>query len=326
MNDSPIFLLGLHKSGTSLLRSIFDGHSQIFSIPIEAHFFQNMKYWVDNEYRKQYPVKLNKNQIKEEFRNWIKFYNQLINPLADSVVKGIFNEQNFYKKISDIQEDFNDKTIMEKYYESIYFSIYNKPLNSELRIVEKSVENAEFAFELSTMFPKTKFIHILRNPYANIVSLRKFKSPIKSYPFINRLLKTMYNSFYYLYKNKNILKNYYVLRYEDLVSDPEKYINEICKFAMLDFEEILLKPTLLKKPWRGNSTFGNIYNSISSSNIDKWNKNIFPLEIYYINKYFSFILEDYQYKKIPLKGSFWKPVKYEGFKQYFANRVYKFYT
>lgn len=325
MNDSPIFLLGLHKSGTSLLRSIFDGHSKIFTIPIESHYFQNMKYWVDNEYRKQRPMKLNREQIINEFSDWIKFYNSLVNPLADSVVKGIFDESAFLQEFSEIQDGYNDRQIMSKYFEAIYYSIFKKSLTNDLRIVEKSVENAEFVFELSQMFPKAKFIHILRNPYANIVSLRKYKSQTNIYPYINRLLKTMYNSFYYLYKNKNIINNYYVLKYEDLVANPSKYIQEICEFTNIEFDDILLSPTSLSKPWRGNSTFGKQYNSISASNIDNWKNKIYPLEIYYINKYFSFVLDDYKYSKVQNNSSFWRPVKGEDVKRYFANRFYKFY-
>jgi hypothetical protein len=58
-NQHPIFIAGTHKSGTSLIRSLFDGHSNIYSIPMETHYFQLNKFWVDNEYRKQNPIKLN---------------------------------------------------------------------------------------------------------------------------------------------------------------------------------------------------------------------------------------------------------------------------
>jgi hypothetical protein len=39
MNQS-IFILGAHKSGSSLLRSLLDGHPQLFAIPLETHLFQ----------------------------------------------------------------------------------------------------------------------------------------------------------------------------------------------------------------------------------------------------------------------------------------------
>ena len=37
--ENPVFILGSHKSGTSLLRNLLDGISGFFVIPIEAHFF-----------------------------------------------------------------------------------------------------------------------------------------------------------------------------------------------------------------------------------------------------------------------------------------------
>ena len=38
-NISPIFILGCTKSGTTLLRNLFDGHPDLFIIPFETHFF-----------------------------------------------------------------------------------------------------------------------------------------------------------------------------------------------------------------------------------------------------------------------------------------------
>ena len=40
----PIFLLGSHKSGTSLLRSLLDGHPDLDVLPREAHFFPTHGY------------------------------------------------------------------------------------------------------------------------------------------------------------------------------------------------------------------------------------------------------------------------------------------
>jgi len=322
--SQPIFILGAHKSGTSLLRSIFDGHSQIFTVPFESHFFQIMHYWVDNEYRKQRPKNLNKEQMIQNFCDWIHHCNTAEDLLADSVAKGLFNEDAFQKKISEI-EPGNDSEIFNKYFQAIYYSLYGQELPPDKRIVEKSVENAEFAAELSSMYPDAKFIHILRNPYANIVALRKYKSVNYGFPLMNRILSTLYNNFYFLYKNKRIIKNYKVIRYSDLVTQPEAVIQDLCKFVNIPFDKIMLTPTSLGKQWQGNSTSGKQFSGISSSNLNRWKDEIHPIETYYVNKMFSFVLRDFGYKKIEQSGSFWKKAKGENLTRYIINRLYKFY-
>ena len=38
-NKNYVFILGQHKSGSSLLRSLLDGHPDLFVIPVETHYF-----------------------------------------------------------------------------------------------------------------------------------------------------------------------------------------------------------------------------------------------------------------------------------------------
>ena len=325
MNQKPTFLLGAHKSGTSLLRSLFDGHSQLYTIPIEAHYFQNRKYWVDNEYRLERPARLDKAQTIDNFCAYIHRSNTAEDPYSDSVTKGLFDEERFRSYFSSIQPDLGDKACIEKYFEAIHFSITGTTLPDRIRVVEKSVENAEFAQELSLLFPQARFIHIVRNPYANFVSLRKYKSVNWGAPIIRRIVRTLYNSYYYLYRNQRTIEPYYVLRYEDLVTEPEKHIRSMCRFLQIPFEKALLSPTHQGNVWHGNSVRGLVFNSISASNLEKWKPEIHPMEVEYIDHLFYFLLRDYGYEPFQKKGSFWSRLAGETPKRYVANRLFKYY-
>ena len=59
----PIFLLGCHKSGTSLLRSLLDGHPDLFVIPIETHFFQATGHWTDYRMRRSWPKRMEREAL-----------------------------------------------------------------------------------------------------------------------------------------------------------------------------------------------------------------------------------------------------------------------
>ena len=59
-----------------------------------------------------------------------------------------------------------------------------------------------------------------------------------------------------LQENFGLDKNLMVYRFENLVNDTEKHIKYICEKNCIKFDNIFLKPTLMGKPWLGNSQQG----------------------------------------------------------------------
>jgi len=218
MNDSPIFILGCTKSGTTLMRNLFDGHPELFVIPTESHFFQNISYWVSYYFRRKKPERANLDKRKDNLISWIEFINNLDNPYADGFTKNKWNMKAFIEtmkaeKVSDV------RSLSDLYVKAIYKSLFNKDYKKSIRFVEKSVENTEFAFDWLKIYPEARFIHILRNPYSNLVAIRKFLSIKKSrsFPILKSAVYAMYNSYYHLFKNRRLIKNYKVIKYEDLL-------------------------------------------------------------------------------------------------------------
>ncbi len=326
INHSPVFIAGAHKSGTSLLRSILDSHPALWAIPIETHYFQNVKYWVDNEYRRQIPEKINNKKKIDNLIKWIEHSNIANDPVSDSITTGLFDLGLFKEEIEKCDESDTDKQRIIKYFSAIYYSQYGKAITQELRVVEKSVENAEFAIELSQFFPQARFIHIIRNPYANFTSLKKYKSIKYGYPIIRRIIKTLYNNYYYMHHNKRRIKHYYILKYEDLLLNPRQEIYNLCIYLDIPYNNKLLEPTSSGNPWSGNSSYGVQFNRIDSSAISRWESEISGLEISYINKMFTHILNEYEYDVLDYNRlSFWYHQKGEDIKRYIANRAYYYF-
>jgi len=324
MNSQPIFILGAHKSGTSLLRSILDGHSALYAIPIESHFFEAAGHWIRNEYRKQRPQQLAKEALIDNFCRRIHTSNTGDKSYTDSLSEGLLNEEKFRDHFSTHLTAGSDASLMASYFSAIHYSVEGTELPEHIRVVEKSVENAEFVSELTNMYPKARFLHIIRNPYANFVSLRKFKSIDFGYPVVKRLVKTLRQSYYYAYKLSAYHNRYRLIQYEHLVTNPEKVVRGLCEFLELEFEDVLLKPTYRGEPWQGNSSRDLKFQNISSKNLDLWQNDIHTMEIYYVNRLFAFILDDFRYSRIEKKGSFWLPAKGENFQRYLANRIYRY--
>jgi protein-tyrosine sulfotransferase len=330
--SQPIFLLGAHKSGTSLLRSLLDGHPDLFVLPFETHFLQLANYWVDYRLRRALPPLRSIAETKQAYTQLVEHYNVQTDPTADATLTGLFDLDRFRRELDPPAADM--VALFQVYARAVYASLTGEALTAGRRVVEKSTENAELALDLKQLFPAAKFIHIVRNPYANVVAIRRHHSRTgKRVNFKNRFpvlitnLPALKNSYYHLYHNRRLLDagDYLVIRYEDLLTIPEATMQTVAGFLSIPFTDGLLQPTSLGQDWQGNSSRGISYSGISAKNLALWRREISHLELHYVNRYFKFVLDDYGYETLaPRRPVLW-PVRREGPLTYIANRLLPFY-
>lgn len=324
---SPIFILGTHKTGTSLLRSLFDHHDDLFVVPVESHFFQHARAWVDYPLRRTLPSSSSPSveDFCENAKRWVRHCNSAEDRLADSVARGAFD----YERFADCLEatllgqtpqvtDF--RSWFAAYMKALHYSLYGEELSPSRRVLEKSVENVEFAGDFQRMFPNASFVHIIRNPYATMVALRKYKSA-GGFPILYRILRSIYLSFYHLERNSRTISNYHVVRYEDLATKPEEVMGRLCEALAIPFSESLLTPTSQGAMWQGNSSSGEAFSGVSAKRLQAWRQNITPLELELVNKHLGHVLQAYSYEPYVKAASPLAPVKGERLKPYIANRV-----
>ncbi len=317
--DNPIFILGCTKSGTTLMRNLFDGHPDLFAVPMESHFFQNIRYWVSYYQRRTRPKEISFEQMKENLYQWIDHMDTHYDRVADNFTKGKWNPDQF-KEVIYSKETDNLRDLSDLYVQAIHKSLYGSLMNPKREFVEKSVENAEFALEWKRLYPNARFIHILRNPYSNFVSFRKYITN-KGFPFLKSIVYSMYNSYYFLFKNLRLLGNYKIVIYEDLLAKPEETMKDLADFLDLRYESSLLYPTLLGDSWAGNSTSDVEYTKISPMNIGKWKNEVTDYEIHIVNELFEPVLEKFGFKRLNPKKSKFFPAKREGLINYIYNRA-----
>ena len=317
--EKPIIILGCSKSGTTLLRNLFDGHPDLFVIPTESHFFENIHYWINYPYRSTRPQNLSFEEMKVSLYKWINYVNSVYQQTTDAFTKGRWNVEKV-KQVLDSRPVHTLRELSDLYINAIHSGLHGSMLQSGKSFVEKSVENAELACEWKTLYPQARFIHIIRNPYANIVALRNYANKSK-FPFLKNAIYAMHNSYYHLYKNIFLFNDYKVIRYEDLLTSPELVLNDLCNYLDIEFNKSLLSPTLLGEPWQGNSSSGKKFTNISTKNINTWQDQITSFEINVINILFSHILEDYNYTRQTSKKSIYYPTKNERVKEFILNRL-----
>jgi protein-tyrosine sulfotransferase len=324
--EKPIFILGSHKSGTSLLRSLLDGAEGLFVIPTEIHFFQYAGFWVDYALRPARPQELTFEQWVQTLVQQVKHVNaeaSVVGATGDNILPGRWDVNAFseYLRTRAVRyfEEKNYQGLLNSYIEALHVSLFREPPVAQ-RFVEKSVEQAEYAELIHRLYPDAKFLHVVRNPYATLVAIRRHMSQKNRYPFLNKAINALENSYYYLYRNPLLIDEYLILRYEDLVNKPSDTMQKVAEFVGIEFSEMLLKPTTLGVPWTGNSTSGRVFEGISKQPLDAWQDKITPLEIRLVNLLFDHVLRDYGYTQISQSGNVFKPGPGENIKTYLANR------
>lgn len=317
---APIFLLGSHKSGSSLLRSLLDGHSQLFAFPSETHFFQRAGYWIDYRLRLSAPKEMDRDSLIASLSDLVAFQNVHQDKYADSIVAGRFNIAAFRTSMEKTAFD-TPVGALEAYFCALHVALMGGNLSSDIRIVEKSVENAEYAVLLRHIFPDCVFLHIVRNPYASLVAIRKARAR-RGFPFLGDAVCSLRNSYYNLYRNQQILHRYLQISYEDLVTCTERTMRKVSTFLGIEFSRSLLTPTLLGAPWRGNSTSNQGFTGVSSVPLNRWRDAIHPLEIELINRTLAHVLDCFGYDRIPSSRRYLLPAMGEGPITYSRNRSF----
>ncbi|MGB0916217.1 MAG: sulfotransferase family protein [Flavobacteriales bacterium] len=324
--DKPIFILGCTKSGTTLMRNLFDGHPDLFVVPFESHFFQNTGRGIEYKYRRTIPKKLSLEEQKQGLIDWIEFCNVRDNPIADGFSQNKLNVEAARSMIldADVKEE---RDLADLYVKAIYTAVYEKPIPMELNYVEKSVENAEMSTVWKRLYPNARFVHILRNPYSNLVAMRKYGSHNRGggFPRLQKPLLAMQNSYYWLYRNMREIPGYQVVLYDDLMKDTEATMKSVAKAMGIEFKESLLQPSTFGQAWGGNSLSGKSFKGVSSRNLNVWKDEITSLETDLVNHYFKHVLEDFGFEIHQANGRKLIPIRGESAKVWLFNRTVKYY-
>ena len=199
------------------------------------------------------------------------------------------------------------------------------------RWVEKTTSTEIYATEIIKWFPRAKFIQLVRDPRDNWAALkaawegryRKFND--SSLTLLQSLLERGKLGMELAILNQKIIgrKQYLIVRFEDLVSQPKKYLTEICKFLNIKYQADLLKPTVLGKWWPGNSFENLKFKGPSKAKVGQWPKRITKEEAHLVEYYFYDLMKHFNYRpKSTLKQRVAAAVKH--YKWHNFAQVYSF--
>jgi len=315
----PIFLLGSHKSGSSLLRSLLDGHPALAVLPKETHLFQFTNHWVDYRRRRNVPRALDAAQLIDELVNQIREDTRPGNPYADA--PGFAYRMSVLEPRLRALDPSDMPAFFTGYMQAAYEASTGALPAAGTALVEKSVEHAEFAYVLANYYPGARFIHIVRNPYATLVAVRRMiQKRGCRFPYLWPMACSLYNSYRNLFTNRLAVPNYLCIRFEDLVHQTRPTMQQVAQFLGIDYSDVLLRPTSLGERWEGNSTSNEAFQGVSSRPLEAWKHVITDYEIAVANLIAEPVLSQFGYEHLTPRRP-WLPARGERPKTWLANRL-----
>ncbi len=232
-----LFIVGIGRSGTSLIQSILDSHSEI-------------RFFKENQFLRfvLYDKKMNINQF-------IKSKYERIEELE-----------------LEISKNYN-KYAGKNFYDLMKLRLARITTKKIKFIGDKDPRLIDFLLPLKQDFPLNKIIVMKRNPGDIILSRTKAKWS-KKWPFLFHLIlvKGQIN-----FSRKSIRKidagSIIEVSYENLIKSPEITVKEVVNYLDLDFENSMLDYINSSKRLTSSDELDwkkNIFKKIDASNIGKW--------------------------------------------------------
>jgi len=205
-----VFIVGVGRSGTSLLQSMLNAHSKICFIP-ETHFLRKYVF-------KSFVIVDEKN--------------------IDSIIEKLNNDDDYLRTKIPAEEIVKIGMQYVDIYEAL-LDVYLKRKGKEI-IGDKDPRNIDFLPQLNTLYPEGKVIHMIRDP-RDVVLSRTKADWSKGRPFyLHAYMYITQMSRGRRFGKEKYGRNYIEIFYEDLISNPVKVLNELCNFLDVNFEEKML--------------------------------------------------------------------------------------
>ena len=281
-SDRPIFVVGCPRSGTTLFRTMLSAHRSI-AIPPETRYLMGM-YW-----RRGQIGDLRKPEVRAKLASAI-----VDDPESRFRVLGLDGEQVKAEIVDGPPTLGSAFGIVFR----DYAQLFGKP-----RWGDKRPAYYAFMDELDHLFPDAQFIHLIRDPRACVESLKRQEwYPDEAAPCLAAWVHAVRSA---SRSGRKLGPHRYLeVRYEELVSEPEKVSRQICDFLDEPFDEQMCRPELIadKVNPAHYQQRGQIQQGVNTATVEAWATRLPPEEIALVDRVARRWMRRYGYAPSPAAG------------------------
>ncbi len=280
------FIVGIGRSGTTLLMSMLNAHPSIQATP-EVNFF-NFFYssWKD------------KTEFSKDDINLVTSY---LNSYRANNFSGFdFDFDSFSQGSSS---SFSE--LYKKFYESFLYGGNKKTCDFYF---DKNPINSLYLKQIIEVFPEAKFVFLTRDPRATYLSLKQKKNTKSINIYFNAYRWLLYNQEVFEY-SKLYPEKFFIIKYENLITDTERELKRMAQFfnfsydeKMLNYHEDVKKFSLDRldnsdKKDRYLVKYSDLSKPIYTDRLNAWQKDLSTEEISMIDSVTSELAEKLDYNK-----------------------------
>jgi len=273
----PIFICGVHRSGTTLLRDLLDAHPALSVLPSEGTYITSIE-------RKLQALSEDA-QMAFMCTEWLKRLANPINQPPYWVLGSTTLQQSPYVDFANafiswwplVQQYLQAANTMWPHLvlQLAYADVLQQimPNYKPLFWIDKTPTQEQHLARLWQLFPNAKVLHVLRHPAAILASRKQMEpnTPLRVF------VKDMQQSFR-IATEQAATQNprYLCVRYEDLCSNVDITIVQMVSFLGIENTGSLTIPTVAGKPTQANSSFlqPQVTGKILANNIEKQPNNL----------------------------------------------------
>lgn len=252
MTHDVLFIVGMPRSGTKLLRDLLNRHDEVAIFPHETHFFPTLKsrlprYGNINEWP-------NFSRLYDDLQQTIFFRRMTASGISIDAAKWFEGLQ-----ANDFRALLN-----------ALFSCYGSLTGARI-VGDKTPSYITHVPLLADAIPHAKFVQIVRDPRDYAISMRaawgknmvraaaRWKDGVRKCRGDAAKLGVAYTE----------------VRYEELLGHPREVISGLCDFLGIDFSEDMLKLA------RSSELLGDARGALSivQDNLDKWRQQLTEREL-----------------------------------------------
>jgi hypothetical protein len=273
---SPIFVVGVERSGTTLLQLMLNAHPNI-SIIGEVNYFGGVL-----QIKKMIPS-IETPENLERVMGHVKYVNTIRRiPCIEQILQLV--KQRLGEDTSPTYEKFY-KYLLEEYARR----------RGAGRFGEKTATNVRYLEKLLEIFPNCRILHIVRDPRAVVASM--IKTSTGSSCVVTNAIKWEIEILY----SRNFSKktnSYIELLYEDLVQRPEAQLKRICEFIEEEYDCKMLDFYKTAKFYLNNQPDSEgAFRPTFTGSIGKWRVELSEARLFIIEKIVASVMYKFGYQK-----------------------------